>query len=124
MTQKSLIEFFVVSPDFFLEVLHVRVKQGVELSTHDHLVVCSLRISKPWLNRKSRRSIVAYRIKSETLADRDVSKQFAASIATKFRQLSGVFKDTEMEWSLFRTAMILSAVESCGRKRLRMAAGS
>ena len=29
-----------------------------------------------------------------------------------------------MEWSLFRTAMISSAVESCGRMRLRMAAGS
>ena len=29
-----------------------------------------------------------------------------------------------MEWSLFRTAIISSAVESCGRKRLRMAAGS
>ena len=26
-----------------------------------------------------------------------------------------------MEWSLFRTAMISSAVERCGRKRLRMA---
>ena len=29
-----------------------------------------------------------------------------------------------MEWSLFRTAMISSAVESCGGKRLRVAAGS
>ena len=29
-----------------------------------------------------------------------------------------------MEWSLFRTAMISFAVESCERKRLRMAAGS
>ena len=45
-------------------------------------------------------------------------------MATKFQQLSEVSEDIEMEWSLFRTAMISSAVESCGRKRLRMAAGS
>ena len=29
-----------------------------------------------------------------------------------------------MEWSLFRTAMISSAVKSCERKRFQMAAGS
>ena len=29
-----------------------------------------------------------------------------------------------MEWLLFKTAMISQAVESCGRKRLRMAAGT
>ena len=28
-----------------------------------------------------------------------------------------------MEWSLFRTAIVSSAVESCGRKRLRIARG-
>ena len=29
-----------------------------------------------------------------------------------------------MEWSLFRTAMISSAVESCGHKRFRLAVGN
>ena len=43
-------------------------------------------------------------------------------MATKFRQLPEVFEDIEMEWSLFRTAMISSAVENCGSKRLRIAA--
>ena len=99
-------------------------KRGAELSTDHHLVVYPLRFSKPWLNRKSRRSSVAYKIKWENLADRDVRKLFASSITATFQQLSEVSEDIEMEWSLFRTAIISSAVESCGRKRLRMAGGS
>ena len=67
---------------------------------------------------------MANRIKWETLEDLDVRKQFESIMALKFLQLSELSEDIEMEWSLFRTAMILSAVESCGRKRLRMAAGS
>ena len=113
-----------VSSNLFSEVLDVRVKQGAKLSTDHHLVVCSVQISKPWLIRKARRSRVAYRIKWETLADRDVRKQFASSMVAKFQQLLEVSEDIQMEWSLFRTVMISLAVENCGRKRLRMAAGS
>ena len=51
---------------------------------------------------------------------RDVKKQFVSSMAAKFQLLQEVFEDIEMKCSLFRTAMILLAVESCGRK----AAGS
>ena len=40
---------------------------------------------------------------------------------TEFRQLPDVFEDIEREWLLFRLAIILSAAESCGRKRLRVA---
>ena len=74
--------------------------------------------------RKSRRSSVANRIKWEAMANRNVRKQFASSMAAKFQQLPVVSEDIEMECSLFRTAMISSAVESCGQKQLRMARGS
>ena len=60
----------------------------------------------------------------EALADRDVRKQFASSMAAKFQQFPEVSKDIEMEWSSFQIAMISSAVESCGRKQLRMARGT
>ena len=43
---------------------------------------------------------------------------------TKLRQLPEISEDTDMKWSLFRAAKILSNVESCGKKRFRMAAGS
>ena len=56
--------------------------------------------------------------------DRDVRKQFASNIAAKFQQLPEVSEDIEMECSLFRTPMISSAVESCGRKRLRVTASN
>ena len=67
---------------------------------------------------------MTYRIKWEALEDKEVRKQFASSISSKFRQLPDVSEDIEKEWLLFRSAIISSAAESCGRKRLRMAGDS
>ena len=116
-----LIDFCIVSSDLFSNVLDVRVKRDAELSTDHHLVVCSLRLSKPWQNKRSNRSSVIYRIKWEALEDKEVRKQFASSISSKFRQLPDASEDIEMEWLLFISAIISSAAESCGRKRLRVA---
>ena len=124
MDQKSLIDFCIVSSDLFSDVQNVRVKRGAELSTDHHLVVCSLRLSKPCLNRRSSRSSVTNRIKWEALEDKEVRKQLASSISSKFRQLSDVSEDIKKECLLFRSAIILSAAESCGRKRLRVAGDS
>ena len=74
MDQKSLIDFCIVSSDLFSDVLDVRVKRGAELSTDHHLVVCSLRLSKPWPKKRSNRSSVTYRIKWEALEDKEVRK--------------------------------------------------
>ena len=63
MDQKSLIDFCIVSSDLFSDVLDVRMKRGAELSADHQLVVCSLRLSKPWPNRRSNRSSVTYWIK-------------------------------------------------------------
>ena len=78
------IDFCIVSSDLFSDVLDVRVKRGAELSTDHHLVVCSLRLSKPWPNKRSNRSSVTYRIKWEALEDKQVRKQFASSISSKY----------------------------------------
>ena len=109
MDQKSLIDFCIVSSDLFSDVLDIRVKRGSELSTDHHLVVCSLQLSKPWPNRRSNISSVTYRIKWEALEDKEVRKQFASSISSKFRQLPDVSEDIEKEWLLFRSAIISSA---------------
>jgi len=45
-------------------------------------------------------------------------------MTAKFRQLSDENKDIEMERFLFRPAIIASAVECCGQKRLRVAEDS
>ena len=124
MDQKSLIDFCIVSSDLFSDVLDVRVKRGAELSTDHHLVVCSLRLSKPWPNRKSNRSSETHRIKWKALEDKEVRKQFASSISSKFRRLLDLSDDIEKEWLLFRSAIISSATESCRWKRLRVAGGS
>ena len=47
-------------------------------------------------------------------------KQFASSMSAKL-STSDETEDIEKEWSLFRTAIIASAVECCGQKRLRVA---
>ena len=69
MDQKSLINFCIVLSDLFSDVLDVRMKRGAELSTDHHLVVCSLRLSKSWPNRRSNRLFVTDRIKWDALKD-------------------------------------------------------
>ena len=64
------------------------------------------------------------RIKWEALEDKKVRKEFAPSVSSKFTVLPDVSEDIEKEWSLFKSAIISSAVECCGQKRLRVAAGS
>ena len=120
MDQKSLIDFCILLSDLVSDVLDVRVKRGAELSTDPHLVVCSLRLLKPWPNRRSNRLSVTYRIKWEALEDKEIRKQFVSRISSKFRQLPDVSEDIEKERLLFRSAIISSAAESCGRKRLRV----
>ena len=124
MDQKSLIDFCIVSSGLFSDVLDVRVKRSAELSTNHLLVVCFLRLLKPWPNRRSNRSSVTYRIKWEALEDQEVTKQFASSISSKFRQLPDASEDIEKEWLLFKSAIISSAAESCGQKRLRVVGDS
>ena len=98
-----------------------KVKSEQHTTTnHDY----KIRLSKPWPNKRSNRSSVTYRIKWEGLEDREVRKQFASSISSKFRQLPDVSEDIEKEWLLFKSAIISSAAESCGRKRLRVAGDS
>ena len=54
------------------------------------------------------------------MEDKEVRKQFASSISFKFRQLPGASEDIKKEWLLFKLAIISSAAESCGRKRLKL----
>ena len=58
------------------------------------------------------------------MENKQVRKQFASSVSSKFRQLLDVSEDIEKEWLLFRSAIISSAAESCGRKRLRVVGDS
>ena len=67
---------------------------------------------------------MTFKIKSETLKDKEIRKQFSSCKSTNFRELPNVSEDVEMEWSLFRSAIISSAVECCDEKRLRVAADS
>ena len=72
MDQKCLKDFCIVSLKLFSNVLDIRAKRDAELSTDHHLVVFSLRLSKPWPNRKFYRLSVTYRIKWEALEDNEI----------------------------------------------------
>ena len=56
---------------------------------------------------------MTYRTKWEALENKEVKKQFASSVSSKFRQLPDVSEDIEKEWLLFRSTIISSAAESC-----------
>ena len=101
--------------------MDVRVKRGAELSTDHHLVVCALRFSEVCWKRKLRKPKVAYRIKWEALENEGVRKEFATRVALKCKQLPDPSEDIETEWTLFKLALISSAVECCGQKRIRVA---
>ena len=107
--QRSLIDFCIVSADLFSTVSDVRVKRGAELSTDHHLVVCTLKALKPLKKRKTFRPRETYRIKWESLADKEVRTAFADNIASQFKELPTSTADIETEWCLFRTAAITSA---------------
>ena len=69
--QRSLTDFCIVSADLFSTVSDVRVKRGAELSTDHHLVVFTLKALKPLKKRKTFRPRETYRIKWESLADKE-----------------------------------------------------
>ena len=52
------------------------------------------------------------------MADKEVRTAFADNIASKFKELPTSTEDIETEWCLFRTAVITSATDCCGRKRV------
>ena len=54
----------------------------------------------------------------------NIAKHYLRSLSSKFRQLPDISEDIEKEWLQFRSAIISSAAESCGRKRLRVAGDS
>ena len=55
------------------------------------------------------------------MEDKQVRKQFASSMSSKFRRLTGASEDIDKQWLLFRSAIISSVAESYGRKRLGVA---
>ena len=52
------------------------------------------------------------------LADKEVRTAFADNIASKLKELPISIEDIEIEWRLFRRAVIRSASNCCGRKRV------
>ena len=116
--QCSLIDFCIVSADLFSTVSDVRVKRGAKLLTDHLLVVCILKALKPLKKRKTFRPRKTYRIKWESFDDKEVGTAFADNIASKFKELRTSTEDMETKWCLFRTTVITSATNCCGRKRV------
>ena len=116
-TQKSLIDLFVISDDLRKSVMDVCVKRGAELSTDHHLVLCKLRLaSSSRMQRIGQKR--QNRIRWEALADEAVRCNFAENVDQRFSHLPPKEADVETEWSLFRTAILGAATETCGVKRI------
>jgi exonuclease III len=86
-TQRSLIDFIMVSDNLRRAVADVRVKRGAELATDHHLVVCIVQLSLNYTVQKAKPKKMA-RIKWEALADEENRKKFAEKIDQQYSQLS------------------------------------
>ena len=97
--------------------MDVCVKRGAELSTDHHLVLCKLRLaSSSRMQRIGQKR--QNRIRWEALADEAVRCNFAENVDQRFSHLPPKEADVETEWSLFRTAILGAATETCGVKRI------
>ncbi|CAF3749773.1 unnamed protein product [Rotaria sp. Silwood1] len=117
MAQRSLIDFVIVSQNLRRAVTDVRVKRGAELSTDHHLVVCILEISSNHPIRKTKSKKIT-RIRWEALADEEARRKFAKEVNQRYSQLPSKETDIELEWFLFRTALMEAAAEACGTKQI------
>ena len=52
------------------------------------------------------------------MADKEVRTAFADNVASKFKELPAFTEDIGTEWCLFRSAVITSAFNCCGHKRV------
>lgn len=122
LSQRSLIDFIMVSSDLKRRVMDVRVKRGAELSGADHhLVVASLRYSGREPAR--RRGQTVTRVRWEALQDRAVQDRMASQVAEQYIALPGVEADVETEWTLLKSAILGAAVSCCGLKRVGVTPG-
>ena len=97
--------------------MDVCVKRGAELSADHHLVLCKLRLaSSSRMQRIGQKR--QNRIRWEALADEAVRCNFAENVDQRFSHLPPKEADVETEWSLFRTAILGAATETCGVKRI------
>ena len=114
---KPLIDFFVVLNYLRKNVMEMCMKRGAELLIDHHLVVCKLQLASSSRIQKIGRKR-QNRIQWEALADEAVRCNFAENIDQIFSRLPPKKADIEAEWSLFRTAILGAATETCGVKRI------
>lgn len=113
-TQRSLIDFVMVSPDLRKRVMDVRVKRGAELSTDHHLVVATFRCCGSVPVRKQRKR--TKRIKWEALEEAAVRENLAKELSAKYQAIPTMVADVETEWALFKGALLEVSEKCCGTK--------
>ena len=112
--QHSLIDFCIVSADLFSTVSDVRVKRGAELSTDHHLVVCTLKALKPLKKRR----LFDHEKLIESNGNHWLTKRYELHLQTTLHRSSKNFRPLLKTLKLFRTALIASATNCYGRKRV------
>ena len=73
---------------------------------------------KPLRKGKTFRRRKTYGIKWESLSDKNLRTAFADNIASKFKELPAFTEDIETDWCLLQTAVITSASNCWGRRRV------
>ena len=109
--QRSLIDFWIVSADLFLTASDVRIQRVVNWSSPSCLHFESFKTLEKAKDFSNQMVIFGWRKGTNYI-------NFVNNFTSKFKELATSTEDIENEWCLFRTAVITSATNCCGRKRV------
>ncbi|XP_055715158.1 uncharacterized protein LOC129809374 [Phlebotomus papatasi] len=117
---KSIIDFVLVPGVDRRIVQDVRVFNSAELSTDHHLLFAKINLNEDPPALPKGKSKVLKCIRWESLKKKDVEEKFVKGIQERFEQIPQSPSDIEAEWACFQTAILASATEACGVKRINV----
>ncbi|XP_055714214.1 uncharacterized protein LOC129808460 [Phlebotomus papatasi] len=117
---KSIIDFVLVPGVDRTIVQDVRVFNSAELSTDHHLLFAKIILDEDPPALPKGKNKVLKCIRWESLKKKDVEEKFVKGIQERFEQIPQSPSDVQAKWACFQSAILASATEACGVKRVNV----
>ena len=118
MVDRALMDYLIVSSSIRGSLLDVHVLRGVTGGISDHfLVEGRLRVSRKYFVRNERTRECGEVVKVSELQNESKKEEFQRNIERKFECMEASM-NVEEEWMNFKSAVLESAKEVCGMRRV------